>query len=160
MLSNYGAGEASPLDSKAIKSLNPKGNQTWIFIGRTDAEGEAPILWPPDVKIQLFVTLWTTSRRATLSITNSQSPPKPMSIESVMPSSHLIVPLKFVVKLVWWYWILLTFACLKSFLFLHQLWMRSLSSTVILVVDFSLSVLYICPAIPYGLQCFCWKISC
>ena len=50
------------------------------------------------------------------------------------------VPLTFVVKLVWWYWILLTFACLKNFLFFHQFWMRSLPSTVILVVDISLSV--------------------
>ena len=40
----------SPLDSKEIKPVNPKGNQSWIFIGRTDAEAEAPILWPPDVK--------------------------------------------------------------------------------------------------------------
>ena len=40
----------SPLDSKEIKPVNPKGNQPWIFIGRTDAEAEAPILWPPDVK--------------------------------------------------------------------------------------------------------------
>ena len=47
----------------------------------------------------------------------------------------------FVVKVVWWYWILLTFACLKSFLFLQQFWKRSLMDTVILVVDFSLSVL-------------------
>ena len=37
-----------PLDSKAIKLINPKGNQSWIFIGRTDAETEAPILWTPD----------------------------------------------------------------------------------------------------------------
>ena len=43
----------SPLDSKEIKSVNPKGNQPWIFIERTDAEAEAPILWPPDVKSQL-----------------------------------------------------------------------------------------------------------
>ena len=43
----------SPLDSKEIKPVNPKGNQTWIFIGRTDAEAEAPILWPPDAKSQL-----------------------------------------------------------------------------------------------------------
>ena len=41
----------SPLDSKEIKLGNPKGNQSWIFIGRTEAE--APILWPPDVKSQL-----------------------------------------------------------------------------------------------------------
>ena len=40
----------NPLDNKEIKSVNPKGNQPWIFIGRTDAEAEAPILWPPDVK--------------------------------------------------------------------------------------------------------------
>ena len=40
----------SPLDCKEIKPVNPKGNQSWIFIGRTDAEAEAPILWPPDVK--------------------------------------------------------------------------------------------------------------
>ena len=42
----------SPLDSKEIKPVNPKGNQPWIFIGRTDAEAEAPILWSPDVKSQ------------------------------------------------------------------------------------------------------------
>ena len=40
----------SPLDSKEIKPVNPKGNQSWILIGRTDAEAEAPILWPPDEK--------------------------------------------------------------------------------------------------------------
>ena len=39
-----------PLDSKEIKPVNPKGNQSWIFFGRTDAEAEAIILWPPDVK--------------------------------------------------------------------------------------------------------------
>ena len=43
----------SPLDWKDIKPLNPKGNQTWIFTGRTDAEAETPILWPPDGKSQL-----------------------------------------------------------------------------------------------------------
>ena len=40
----------SPLDSKEIQPVNPKGNQPWIFIGRIDAEAEAPIIWPPDVK--------------------------------------------------------------------------------------------------------------
>ena len=40
----------SPLDCKGIQPVNPKGNQSWIFIGRTDAEAETPILWPPDVK--------------------------------------------------------------------------------------------------------------
>ena len=40
----------SPLDSKEMKKVNPKGNQHWIFFGRTVAETEAPISWPPDVK--------------------------------------------------------------------------------------------------------------
>ena len=42
----------SPLDCRDIKPVNPKGNQPWIFIERTDAEAEAPILWPPDAKSQ------------------------------------------------------------------------------------------------------------
>ena len=40
----------SPLDCKEIQPVNPKVNQSWIFIERTDAEAETPILWPPDVK--------------------------------------------------------------------------------------------------------------
>ena len=44
----------SLLDSKEIKPVNPKGNQPWIFIRRTDAEAEAPILWQPDAKSQLI----------------------------------------------------------------------------------------------------------
>jgi len=40
----------SPLDSKDIQPVNPKGNQSWIFIGRTDADAEAPIPWLPDTK--------------------------------------------------------------------------------------------------------------
>ena len=40
----------SPLDCKEIQPVHPKGNQSWIFIGRTDAEAEIPILWPPDAK--------------------------------------------------------------------------------------------------------------
>ena len=40
----------SPLDCEEIQPVNPKGNQPWIFIGRTNAEAEAPILWPPDAK--------------------------------------------------------------------------------------------------------------
>ena len=43
----------SPLD-KEIQPVHPKGNQSWIFIGKTDAEAEAPILWPPDAKSQLI----------------------------------------------------------------------------------------------------------
>ena len=44
----------SPLDCKELKPVNPKGNQSWIFIGRTNAEAEAPILWPPDMKNRLI----------------------------------------------------------------------------------------------------------
>ena len=44
----------SPLDSKEMKPINPKGNQSWIFTGRVDAEAEAPILWPHDAKSQLI----------------------------------------------------------------------------------------------------------
>ena len=44
----------SPLDCKEIKPANPKGNQPWMFSGRTDAKAETPILWLPDVKSQLI----------------------------------------------------------------------------------------------------------
>ena len=49
---NCGVGNLllSPLDCKEIKPVNPKGNQSWIFIGRTEAKADAPILWPPDAK--------------------------------------------------------------------------------------------------------------
>ena len=40
----------SPLDCKEIQPVHPKGDQSWVFIGRTDAEAESPILWPPDAK--------------------------------------------------------------------------------------------------------------
>ena len=54
MLLNCGVGRLdSPLESKEIKSVNPKGNHPWIFIGRTDVEDEAPILGSPDAKVQL-----------------------------------------------------------------------------------------------------------
>ena len=43
----------SPLDSKEIKLVNSKGNQSCMYIGRTDAEADAPILWPPDAKCRL-----------------------------------------------------------------------------------------------------------
>ena len=45
----------NPLDCKEIKPINPKGDQSWIFVGRTDADTEVPILWPPDAKNWLFV---------------------------------------------------------------------------------------------------------
>ena len=44
----------NPLDCKEIQRAHPKGNQSWIFIGRTDAEAEIPILWPPDLKNRLI----------------------------------------------------------------------------------------------------------
>ena len=40
----------SPLDCKEIQQVHPKGDQSWVFIGRTDVEAETPILWPPDAK--------------------------------------------------------------------------------------------------------------
>ena len=44
----------SPLDGKEIQPVNQKGNQFWIFIGRTEAETESPVLWPPDAKCRLI----------------------------------------------------------------------------------------------------------
>ena len=44
----------SPMDTKEIKPASPKGNQSWLFTVKTDAEAEAPILWPPDAKSQLI----------------------------------------------------------------------------------------------------------
>ena len=45
----------SHLDCKAIQPVHPNGNQSWVFIGRTDVEAETPIIWPPDVKSWLIV---------------------------------------------------------------------------------------------------------
>ena len=52
MLLNCGVEKTleSPVDCKEIQSVHPKGNQSWVFIGRTDVEAETPILWPPDAK--------------------------------------------------------------------------------------------------------------
>jgi len=44
----------SPLDCEEIQPVHPKGDQSWVFIGRTDFEAETPILWPPDVKSNSF----------------------------------------------------------------------------------------------------------
>ena len=57
MLLNCGVGEdswESPLDCKQIQPVHPKGNQSWVFIGRTDIEAETPISWFPDPKTWLF----------------------------------------------------------------------------------------------------------
>ena len=45
---------ANPLDCKEIQTVHPKGDQSWVFIGRTDVEAETPILWPPDAKSWLI----------------------------------------------------------------------------------------------------------
>ena len=52
MVLNYDVGSPleSPLDCKENQSVHPKGDQSWVFIGRTDVEAETPILWPPDAK--------------------------------------------------------------------------------------------------------------
>ena len=52
MLLNYGVGEdlESLLDCKEVQPVHPKGDQSWVFIGRTDVEVEIPILWPPEEK--------------------------------------------------------------------------------------------------------------
>ena len=89
----------SPLDCKEIQPGNPKGNQLWIFIGRTDVNAEAPVLWLPDGKSsccslsrdQLFVTPWTAACQASLSFATFQSLLKLMSIELVMSSNNLIL---------------------------------------------------------------------
>jgi len=44
----------SPLDCKEIQPVHPKGDQSWVFIGRTDVEAEAPILWPPRKRVVIF----------------------------------------------------------------------------------------------------------
>ena len=52
----------SPLDCREIQPVHPKGDQPWVFIGRTDAEAETPILWPPDARSWLFWRLWCWER--------------------------------------------------------------------------------------------------
>ena len=56
MLLNCGVEETleSPLDCKEIQPVHPKGDQSWVFIGRTDAEAEPPLFWPPDEKRSLI----------------------------------------------------------------------------------------------------------
>ena len=49
----YGRLFESPLDCREIQPVHPKGDQSWMFIGRADAEAEAPVLWPPDAKSRL-----------------------------------------------------------------------------------------------------------
>ena len=68
----------SPLGCKEIKPVNPQGNQPWIFIGRTDAKAETPILWPPDVKnwliyfIIIIIIIWNDSFKKTLMLRKTE----------------------------------------------------------------------------------------
>ena len=75
------------LDSSFISNINFILNQEQREIQRYDKFSSVQLL----SHVRLFVTPWTTARQASLSITNSQSPPKLMTIESVMPSNHLIL---------------------------------------------------------------------
>ena len=52
----------SPLDCKVIQPVHPKGDQSWMFIGRTDVEAETPILWPPDAELTLWKRPWCWKR--------------------------------------------------------------------------------------------------
>ena len=52
----------NPLDSKQMKPVSPKGNQPWVFIGRSDTEAEAPILWPPEAETIHWERLWCWER--------------------------------------------------------------------------------------------------
>ena len=54
---------ASPLDCKEIQPVHPKGDQSWVFIGRTDVEAETPILWPPDAKTLMLGKIEGRRRR-------------------------------------------------------------------------------------------------
>ena len=111
MLLKCGVGEDSweSLDSKEIQPVHPKGNQSWMFFGRTDTKAEIPILWPPYVKNWKRPWCWERlkaggegndrgwdDRMASLTQwtrvwVNSWSSLKLTSIESVMPFSHLIL---------------------------------------------------------------------
>ena len=53
-----------PLDCKEIQPVHPKGDQSWVFIGRTDVEAETPILWPPDAKEKTLMLGKTEGRRS------------------------------------------------------------------------------------------------
>ena len=89
MLLNCGVGEDSwgPLDCKEIQPVHPKGNQSWIFIGRTDAEAETPIIWPLDAKN------WLTGKNSDAGKDWRQAKKGTRGWDGLMPS------------LIWWTWI-------------------------------------------------------
>ena len=103
MFLNFGVGRTleSLLDYKKIKLVNPKGNQSWIFTGRTVVEAEAPILWPPDAKNwlissvdQLCLTIWNPMDCSMPGFLFHHQLPEFTQThvhESLMPHNHLIL---------------------------------------------------------------------
>ena len=103
MFLNFGVGRTleSLLDCKKIKLVNPKGNQSWIFTGRTVVEAEAPILWPPDAKNwlissvdQLCLTIWNPMDCSMQGFLFHHQLPEFTQThvhESLMPHNHLIL---------------------------------------------------------------------
>ena len=71
-----------PLDCKEIQPVHPKGNQSWIFIGRTDAKAETPILWPPDAKNWIIWKDWCWER--------SKAEEKGMAEDEIVGWHHLM----------------------------------------------------------------------
>ena len=103
----------SPLDSKEIKPVTPKGNQLWIFTGRTDIEAEAPIFWPPDVKSQPI-----GKHKWGFTITREEEIQAPqLSTQSPLASDPQ--PPSFIY--------MLQFPCFLSFPLIHFLWKPSLT---------------------------------
>ena len=129
----------SPLNCKEIKSVNHKGNQSWIYIGRIEAEAEAPILWPPDAKSLLIGKDsdggkdWRQKEKGTTEdemvgwhqqldgLEFEQAPGVGDGQGSLVCSVHGItkswIPLSGWTEPVWWCWILLTFVVCKAFNF-------------------------------------------
>ena len=76
----------SPLDCKVIQLVNPQGNQSWIFIGRTDAEAETPILWPPDVKSWL---IWKGPDAGKIEGRRRRGPQRMRWLDGITDSIHI-----------------------------------------------------------------------
>ena len=78
----------SPLDCEEIKPVNPKGNQPWIFVRRTDVEAEAPILWSPDMRSHAWVCATLLQSCPTLCDPMDYSPPGP-SVHGILQARIL-----------------------------------------------------------------------